>query len=134
MTQAGTVSPLPAFEFVVRRALSGDERFIVETTAKVRQPRGLAWRTWEQTARPEALRRLADGAAWVAEADGVLLGFILLEGDRVEMLFVKKDLRGLGIGLALLEHAPRPLRARWPTASWRMWCAKRRIDWKPGRA
>jgi len=43
---------------------------------------------------------------WVAiDADDSPLGFIGLSGNHVEMLFIEPDLRGKGIGRALLDHA-----------------------------
>lgn len=43
---------------------------------------------------------------WVAvDAEDLPLGFIGLSGNHVEMLFIEPDLRGKGIGRALLDHA-----------------------------
>ncbi|HAB02792.1 MAG TPA: acetyltransferase [Pseudomonas sp.] len=43
---------------------------------------------------------------WVAvDAEDSPLGFIGLNANHVEMLFVEPDLRGKGIGRALLDHA-----------------------------
>ncbi|MDH0729778.1 acetyltransferase [Pseudomonas sichuanensis] len=43
---------------------------------------------------------------WVAvNAEDCPLGFIGLNENHVEMLFIEPDLRGKGIGRALLEHA-----------------------------
>lgn len=43
---------------------------------------------------------------WIAvDAEDCPLGFIGLNENHVEMLFIEPDLRGKGIGRALLEHA-----------------------------
>lgn len=43
---------------------------------------------------------------WVAvDAEDCPLGFIGLNDNHVEMLFIEPDLRGKGIGRALLDHA-----------------------------
>lgn len=43
---------------------------------------------------------------WVAvDAEDCPLGFIGLNENHVEMLFIEPDLRGTGIGRALLDHA-----------------------------
>ena len=41
----------------------------------------------------------------VAERRGRVRGFVAVEGDRVEMLFVDPDAHGGGVGSALLRHA-----------------------------
>ena len=42
---------------------------------------------------------------YVYEEDGAILGFIGLDGETVEGLFVKKEARSRGIGKALLDRA-----------------------------
>lgn len=41
---------------------------------------------------------------WVADRDGVTVGFAGVAGSNLEMLFVHADERGHGVGAALLEH------------------------------
>jgi GNAT superfamily N-acetyltransferase len=92
----------------------------------------MPWTAWAALAVPEASRRLAVGRAFVAEAAGALLGFVLAnEGGSVEMLYVKRGFRGLGIGKDLLAAlGDKPIVARAPTPSWRAWTAKRGIRWR----
>jgi GNAT superfamily N-acetyltransferase len=117
---------------VVRLAGEGDRRFIVETTAKVRQPRDVPWRTWEPIGEGIAARALQDGAAYVIDAGGVMLGFLLVADGVVEMLYVKRDFRGDGFGLELLRHAgvEQPIAVRASTSSWRAWCRAKGLRWQ----
>lgn len=41
----------------------------------------------------------------VADADGTPVGFAGVSGPRLEMLFVRADVRGAGVGTTLLAHA-----------------------------
>ena|SRR5688572_17901763 len=126
---------------IVRPAVDADRRFIVETTAKVRQPRGVTWLEWEPYGRAWAdmtfvWQDMVGGVsdrpfAWVVEVDGVILGLLLKTHDEqsIECLYVKREFRGLGYGQLLLDAAgfgdDIPCRA--PTESWRRWCARRGI-------
>lgn len=125
-------------DYVVRPASHNDWRFIIETTAKVRQPRSLTWEEWEPYARCWVESILnnpkAPGACWTVEASGVVLGFVLLSTNSlsVEMLYVKQKFRGLGFGRLLLDAAgfddDVPCRA--PTESWRLWARRRGVKYK----
>ena len=44
-------------------------------------------------------------AVWVAEGDAGLLGFMALEGDLIDLLFVAVRAQGQGIGSALINKA-----------------------------
>lgn len=123
------------FKYTVRPAVEADRRFIVETTARVRQPHGVTWFDWE----PYGMLWAREAFKWedgchVVESDGVILGFVLVTQDPagVEMLFVKRDFRGLGFGQLLLDAAGMgdPVSCRAPTDSWRMWCSKRGIKFQ----
>lgn len=59
---------------------------------------------------PDAIAGVARLAV-CRDADGRLLGFMGVEDAKVEMLFVEPDLRGRGVGKALLGHAVRQLGA-----------------------
>ena len=45
--------------------------------------------------------------------DGVVKGFVRVNGEEIEKLFVEPSFQGQGIGGALLEHAIRHTEARW---------------------
>ena len=121
------------FEYFVREGdRSTDRPFIVETTARVRQPHGMTWREWEPYGVHWSRGTLDDADAdgcKVVDAGGVILGFITIVAGHVEMLYVKRDFRGLGFGQLLLDAAGMddnvPCRA--PTDSFRMWAAHRGI-------
>lgn len=120
---------------VVRPASTDDLRFIIETTAKVRQPPGVPWRAWQPVGEGMAERALRDGAAHVVDATGTVLAFVLTVRGVVEMLYVKRSFRGLGFGLELLRtvgvdtHVP----VRATTPSFRAWCRAKGLRWEEPR-
>ena len=61
----------------------------------------------------DAVLPVAD--VWVAHKGGILLGFMALEGDLIDLLFVAVDAQGQGVGTALMNMAkelfPNRLRA-----------------------
>ncbi len=123
---------LAPFAYDIRRAVVLDVRFITESTAKVRQPRDISWREYERRGMRDAEEALKFGQAHVVEADGVLLGFVIMTGDVVTMLYVKRDFRGLGLGIGLLtaagalDDAPN-VRCYAPTESFRLWCRRKKL-------
>jgi len=127
--------PIP---HVIRPMEPADRSFVVETTLKVRQPRGITWREWEGLRKPDTERMVDGGTVLVVDAGGVLLGFALAMGATLEMLYVKRDFRGDGLGLELLARLDlrHRLSGTWaaltvdhPTASWRAWARRRGIQW-----
>jgi ribosomal protein S18 acetylase RimI-like enzyme len=42
---------------------------------------------------------------WIAELDGRVAGFMAIDGDRLDHLYVHPDAQGRGIGAALLGHS-----------------------------
>ncbi len=120
---------------VVRPATTDERRFIVETTAKVRQPTGVPWHVWRPIGEAAAATAVVNGAAHVVDAGGVLLGFALVYDGAVEMLYVKRDFRGEGFGLELLKAAEvgTPVPVRFTTASWRAWCRSKGLRWEEAR-
>jgi GNAT superfamily N-acetyltransferase len=116
---------------VVRPAEPDERRFISETTAKVRQPSGVPWRTWEPVGRSLAESAMR-GVTLVVDAGGVVLGFVVVLHGIVEMLYVKQRFRGEGFGRELLTAAgvAEPIPVRVTTGSWRAWCRGRGIRWE----
>lgn len=132
----GSTAQQSEFGWTIRPAQPSDHRFLVETIAKVRQPREMSWLRWSLLGVPMAQQTVLSGASHVAEADGVILGFVTEQAGAVEMLYVKRDFRGNGIGLDLLAKAADPtetVTARAPTSSWRAWCRRRGIEWRAAR-
>jgi GNAT superfamily N-acetyltransferase len=120
---------------VVRGASHDERRFIVETTAKVRQPPDVPWRAWEPIGMGMAQQSLVAGRALVIDAGGTVLGFLLVVGGVVEMLYVKRSFRGLGFGMELLAagEVGTPVPARATTASFRAWCRAKGMRWEEPR-
>lgn len=129
-------APIP---HVIRPMGQADRAFVVETTLKVRQPRGLSWREWEGLRRSETERIADDGTVLVVEADGVLLGYATAHasdhGPVLGMLYVKRDFRGDGLGMLLLAALGMnaPVLVDHPTASWRAWARRRQLPWASQR-
>ena len=142
MTEQATTDALPVTIRPVSRDPAARELdFVVETSVKVRWPRraGIPWYEWRELHQPQAKTWARDGLTMVADAgDSTLLGFIVIEGGSVRMLYVKREFRGDGIGLRLLSTAlgrdiPSPLPATLPTPSWRRWCERHAITWEKAR-
>lgn len=117
---------------VVRLAGERETKFLVETTAKVRQPNGVPWHAWKPIGEGLATKALGEGVAHVIESGGVVLGFIVVRAGVLEMLYVKRDFRGHGFGAELLAAAglAQPIAVRDSTTSWRVWCRLRGIRWE----
>ena len=54
----------------------------------------------------------------VAEVDGVIVGFTILDGDEVDQLYVDAAARGTGVASRLLEDAAAELRAHGTAVPW----------------
>lgn len=50
---------------------------------------------------------LAESSVWVCELDGELVGFLAINQDFIDQLYVRVTQQRRGIGSALLEHAKR---------------------------
>lgn len=48
---------------------------------------------------------LPQAELWLAEVDGAVQGFLVMDGDMIDALFVDPAVHGRGIGTALLDHA-----------------------------
>ena len=55
--------------------------------------------------RPEVRKVLAVPGVWVMEDAKAPTGFMLLDGNRVEALFIDPEHQGQGLGTRLLDHA-----------------------------
>lgn len=54
---------------------------------------------------PETLERLAlEREMWVGERDGMTVGTVSRDGDKVYTLFVEPDVSGQGVGGRLMDH------------------------------
>jgi len=58
------------------------------------------------------------GRTRVAEVDGVIVGFTILDGDEVDQLYVDASARGTGIAAQLLAEAAAELRASGTDVPW----------------
>jgi GNAT superfamily N-acetyltransferase len=58
------------------------------------------------------------GTVWAIGARGAPLGFYVLNGDELDLLFVKAESRGKGVAAALIANAERRLRAGGTETAW----------------
>jgi len=113
--------------------LRSETAFVFEATAKTRWPhrdytRPVRWTEWVHIFGPRVAEMISDGRTLLAtashEGTRVILGFALWDQfDVLGMLYVKKQFRGAGIGLRLLEAAgvDLPLKVLAETACWGRW-------------
>lgn len=111
-------SAIPSQFVIYRRSTGADAETVFSLTGdSVRRlapdpypPEVVA--TWMTGRTPEDYRPdCAEGKVWIAEADGVTLGFALGEPGEVKRLFVRADHAGRGLGQALMERALADARA-----------------------
>lgn len=104
----------------IRPATIADTEAVASIDRAAKQA-ALATVRWAHT--PDAVRawlgtvRIPAGDCWLAETDGVPLGYMALRDDWVEQLYVAPDVWRRGVGRALLEHAKASGRERL-----RLWC------------
>lgn len=60
---------------------------------------------------PDVRQALTTLETWVTDTDGVQTGFMAMDGDTIEALFIDPARRGMGLGRMFIEHA-RTLRGR----------------------
>lgn len=114
---------------------SRDEVALVWTTLlKERCPRGTPWSEWRAVYGPEAAAHIERGPCVLAVAEGVFLGFALLDGPSVRMVFVKSAYRGSGLGALMLDAAgaPYPLHVVSANKSWKRWAESTGVQWSNG--
>ena len=79
------------------------------STADMGDERARAWAG--SAADDRVLRAIERHQVWVAERDGVALGWVEIDADRIEGLYVRPDVAREGVGSALLAHAEERIRA-----------------------
>lgn len=107
--------------------------FVWETSLKVRKPHSTPWREWEASQGEKLLAQLnaLDSRVSVLDAfDGLVVGFAHWLGPVLQMLYVKRDLRGFGYGLQLLGVRPEVVLVHRPNTCWRRWTYLKGIRWK----
>lgn len=84
----------------IRPARSDESTYIRETALKLIQPRGAGYRAWEIQAGPwlTALK-----AVVIAEGDALVLGFALEGPTGVQVLYVRRKFRRVGLGRELMQ-------------------------------
>jgi GNAT superfamily N-acetyltransferase len=113
--------------------LRSETAFVFEATARTRWPfrdfaRPIRWTEWVHIYGPRVAEQISDGRTLLAvathEGTRVILGFALWDQfDVLSMIYVKKQFRGAGIGLKLLETAgvDLPIKFLAETATWNRW-------------
>lgn len=82
-------------------------------------PDGLTQRRTLAAFRDRVARRVSDtDDTTVAEVDGVLAGFVMVDGAEVEQVFVDRDFRGRGLAAILLDEAERQVAAGGHQQAW----------------
>ncbi len=82
-------------------------------------PDGLTQRRTLAAFRDRVARRVSDtDDTTVAEVDGVLGGFVMVNDDEVEQVFVDRDFRGRGLAAILLDEAERQVAAGGHQQAW----------------
>jgi GNAT superfamily N-acetyltransferase len=73
----------------------------------------------EERFRERAAQRIAETHdTWVAALDGEVVGFVMLDGDEVEQVYLAADRRGSGLAGGLLDEAERRIAAAGHTTAW----------------
>lgn len=157
------MTAVDAEPWTYRLAVVDDLQFVWETTLKVRKPHGVSWRDWRGLHGAKLLDELVSDNGRITVCDGgngVIVGYAwrTLDGSFsivtdaagepvrqaepqhpvLRMLYVKRDLRGNGIGLQLLHAAGvvrdgSPIEVYRPNPCWRRWADHHRINWEATR-
>jgi len=108
-------------------------RLIGESVLKTFLRPGESFRAAQRSRGERVIELMQRCPCLVADAgSGLVLGYVLYEGDLVHCLYVKADFRGLGIGLGLLRAAgvTLPLKVEQVTKSWERWTEHQGIPWE----
>lgn len=117
----------------IRAAGPDDFAFVWETSLKVRKPHGVTWRDWSAALGDVMARELnAPGSSVrIMDGGGVIVGFAHDLGGVLQMLYVKRDLRGFGFGVELVAPltVDGAVAVHRPNACWRKWSALKALRW-----
>jgi putative acetyltransferase len=82
-------------------------------------PEGLTKRRTAEAFHDRVTRRVAEtDETTVADADGVIAGFIMIDGDEAEQVYVDRSFRGSGLASTLLTEAERQIAAAGHDVAW----------------
>ena len=82
-------------------------------------PEGLTERRTAEAFHDRVTRRVAEtDETTVADADGVIAGFIMIDGDEAEQVYVDRSFRGSGLASTLLTEAERQIAAAGHDVAW----------------
>jgi putative acetyltransferase len=82
-------------------------------------PEGLTERRTAEAFHDRVTRRVAEtDETTVADADGVIAGFIMIDGDEAEQIYVDRSFRGSGLASTLLTEAERQIAAAGHDVAW----------------
>jgi GNAT superfamily N-acetyltransferase len=82
-------------------------------------PAGLTERRTAQAFHDRVSQRVAETEeTTVAEVDGTVAGFIMIDGDEAEQVYVDSAFRGTGVSSALLTEAERQIAAAGHDVAW----------------
>ena len=87
-------------------------------------PDGLTERRTASAFHDRVAQRVAEtDETTVADADGQIVGFIMVAGDEAEQVYVDRRFRGSGLAPTLLTEAERQIAAAATTSPGSPWCA-----------
>ena len=126
--------------YTIRPPTTAELPFIAETTCRVLRPRPSPSNLFIETPvvlwLKEQLPRfqVEPVETLVADADGVVVGFVAMLGAAVRMLYVKRDFRGHRMGLRLMWAAgvdtETAIQVLEETPSWHEWCKRHGFWWE----
>lgn len=87
----GTTHDLPALTAIWRRSVEATHEFLTPSDIDILEP--------------EARQGLAVLELWVAEVDGIAAGFLAMQGNTMEALFIDPEHTGKKLGTEFIAHA-----------------------------